>query len=140
MVLRKITYENSVRYIPKTEQTREQNILNQTKKRKIQLLENKIKIFHKTVRNSLECASTRTWKTQLNKDLLLLIKKHTDTLIEQTNTKPKEFLEFKMNEQMQTFSFSPPTSLIEEGKCFLGVSSFECTTSVFNITNGNNSF
>ena len=33
--------------------------------------------------------------------LLLLIKKHTDTLIEQTKTKPQETLEFKMNKQMQ---------------------------------------
>ena len=41
---------------------------------------------------------------------------------------------------MQTFLFNPPTNLVEEGKWLLGVSSFECTNSVFNITNGNNSF
>ena len=41
---------------------------------------------------------------------------------------------------MQTFSFSPPINLIEEGKWLLGVSSFECTNSIFNITNENNSF
>ena len=41
---------------------------------------------------------------------------------------------------MQTFSFNPPIKLIEEGKWLLGVSSFECTNSVFNITNENNSF
>ena len=29
--------------------------------------------------------------------MLLLFKKHTDTLIEQTKTKPQETLEFKMN-------------------------------------------
>ena len=29
--------------------------------------------------------------------------------------------------------------MVEEGKWFLGVSSFECTISVFNITNKNNS-
>ena len=45
-----------------------------------------------------------------------------------------------MNKQMQTFSFSPPISLSEEGKWLLAVSSFECTNSVFNITNENNSF
>ena len=73
-------------------------------------------------------------------ELSLLIKKHTDTLIEQTNTKPQEALEFKMNKQMQTFSFNPPINLVEEGKWLLAVSSFECTTSVFNITNENNSF
>ena len=41
---------------------------------------------------------------------------------------------------MQTFSFNPPINLIEEDKWLLAVSSFKCTNSVFNITNGNNSF
>ena len=76
----------------------------------------------------------------MNNELLLLIKKHTDTLIEQTKTKPQETLEFKMIKQMQTFSFSPPINLIEEDRWLLAVSSFECTNSVFNITNENNSF
>ena len=76
----------------------------------------------------------------MNNELLLLIKKHTDTLIEQTKTKPQETLEFKMNKQMQTFSFNPPINLIEEDKWLLAVSSFECTSSVFNITDENNSF
>ena len=76
----------------------------------------------------------------MNDELLLLIKKHTDTLIEQTRTKPQETLEFKMNKQRQTFSFNPPINLIEEGKWLLAVSSFECTNSVFNITDDNNSF
>ena len=72
--------------------------------------------------------------------MLLLIKKHTVTLIEHTKTKPQETLEFKMNKQMQTFSFNPPIKLVEEGKWLLGLSSLECTNSVFNITNKNNSF
>ena len=76
----------------------------------------------------------------MNNNLLLLIKKHTDALIENTKTKPQETLEFKMNKQMQTFSFNPPINLFEEGKWLLAVSSFECTNSVFNITNENNSF
>ena len=76
----------------------------------------------------------------MNNELLLLIKKHTDTLIEQTKTKPQETLEFKMNKQTQTFSFNPPINLVEEGKWLLAVSSLECTNSVFNITNENNSF
>ena len=76
----------------------------------------------------------------MNNELLLLIKKHTDTLIEQTKTKPQQTLEFKMNKQRQTFSFSPPINSIEGGKWFLAVSSFECTNSVFNITDENNSF
>ena len=76
----------------------------------------------------------------MNNELLLLIKKHTDTLIEQTKTKPQETLEFKMNKQMQTFSFNSSINLVEEGKWLLAVSSFECTNSVFNINNENNSF
>ena len=76
----------------------------------------------------------------MNNELLLLIKKHTDTLIEQTKTKPQETLEFKMNKQKQTFSFNIPLILLEEDKWLLGVSLFDCTNSVFNITNENNSF
>ena len=76
----------------------------------------------------------------MNDGLLLLIKKHTDTLIENTKTRPQETLEFKMNKQRQTFSFYPPINLLEEDKWLLAVSSFECTNSVFNITNENNSF
>ena len=41
---------------------------------------------------------------------------------------------------MQSFSFNPPINLVEEGKWLLGVTSLECTNSVFNITNENNSF
>ena len=59
-------------------------------------------------------------------------------MIEQTKTKPQETLEFKMNKQMQTFSFNPPIKLVED-KWILAVSSFECTNSVFSITNENNS-
>ena len=76
----------------------------------------------------------------MKNDLLLLIKKHTDTLIEQTKTKPQEKLEFELNKQMQTFSFNPPIILLEEDKRLLAVSSLEFTNSVFNITNKNNSF
>ena len=45
-----------------------------------------------------------------------------------------------MNEQTQTFSFNPPIILPEEGIWLIAVSLFECTNSVFNITNENNSF
>ena len=76
----------------------------------------------------------------MNNELLLLIKTHTDTLIEHTKTKPQDSLELKMNRQMQSFSFSPPINLLEEDKWLLAVSSFECTNSVFIITNENNSF
>ena len=73
----------------------------------------------------------------MNNELLLLIEKHTDMLIKQTKTKIQETLEFKVNKQMETFSFSPPISLVEEGKWLLGVTSFEKTNSLFQIVNDN---
>ena len=72
--------------------------------------------------------------------MLLLTKNHRDTLNEQTKTKPQETLEFKMNKQRQTFSFNPPINLVAEGKWLRAVNLFDCTNSVYNITNENNSF
>ena len=76
----------------------------------------------------------------MNSELILFIRKHTDTLIEQTKTKPQDTLEFKMAKQMQMFSFNPRINLSEGGKWLLAVSLFEATNSVFNITDENNSF
>ena len=76
----------------------------------------------------------------MNNELSLSFEKHTNTLIQQTKTEPLETFEFKMNQQMQTFSFKPPINSVEGCKWLLGVSSFECTISVFIITNKNNSF
>ena len=73
-------------------------------------------------------------------ELLLLIKKHTDTLIQQTRSRLQETLEFAMTKQMETFSFKPPINLVEEGKSLLAANSFEATNSVCNITDENNSF
>ena len=69
----------------------------------------------------------------MNNELLLLIKKRTDTLIEQTKTKQQETLEFKMNEQMQGFLFNSPINLSGE-EWMLAVTSFEATSSVFITT------
>ena len=71
--------------------------------------------------------------------MLLLNKKHTDTLNEQTKTKPQETLEFVMNKQTQSYSFNPPINLSEEGKWLLAVRSLEYINSVSNITDENNS-
>ena len=68
------------------------------------------------------------------------LKKDTDSLIEQTKTKPQASRGFKMKKQMQTFSFNPPIKSTEEGKWLLGMTLFECTITVLNITNTNNSF
>ena len=73
-------------------------------------------------------------------ELFLLKKENTDTLIEQTKTKPQETLEFKLNKQMQTFSFNLTNNLLEERKWLLADISVECTMSVFNIINENSSF
>ena len=73
-------------------------------------------------------------------ELLLLIEKYTDTLTESPRTRPQVSLEFKINRQMQTFSFNPPINLVEEGKWLLAVTSFETTDSVFNIIDENISF
>ena len=59
-----------------------------------------------------------------------LLEKHTETLIQQTKTRPQETLEFKMNKRMQTFSINPPINLVEEGKSLMAVSLFDCTNSV----------
>ena len=75
----------------------------------------------------------------MNNEMLLLNKKHTDTLNEQTKTKPQETLEFVMNKQTQSYSFNPPINLSEEGKWLLAVRSLEYINSVSNITDENNS-
>ena len=71
--------------------------------------------------------------------MLLLIKKHTDTLVQPTKTQPQQTLEFKMNKQMNFFSFDPPINLDDEGKWLLAVTSFVTTLSVLNTTDENNS-
>ena len=76
----------------------------------------------------------------MKNELFLSIKIHTDTLIEQTKTRLQKTLEYKLNKEMETFSLSTPKKLVEEGKWLLGVTSFETTNSVFNITNENISF
>ena len=76
----------------------------------------------------------------MKNEILLLIKKLTDTLIQETKTRPQGKHEFKTIRSKRTFSFNPPINLVEKGKWLLGVTSLECTNSVFNITNGNNSF
>ena len=73
-------------------------------------------------------------------ELLLLMKKNTDTLIERTKTKPQETLGFKLKKQLQTFSFNPPINLSEEGKWLLGATFHETTNSVFDTTDQSKSF
>ena len=76
----------------------------------------------------------------MNNELLLLIEKHFDTVIDQPKTKPQETFEFKMKQLIQTFSFNLQNSLSEEGKWLLAVAIFNATEYVFNIIDENNSF
>ena len=61
-------------------------------------------------------------------------------MIEQTKAKPQATLDFKMNNQLDNFSFSPPESLCEGGKRLLAITLLQATNSIFNITDENNSF
>ena len=72
--------------------------------------------------------------------MLLSNKKHTDTLVDKTKTKPQETFEFKINKQKDTFTFPFPIFISEEGNWFLTVSSFEATISPSVKTDENNSF
>ena len=72
--------------------------------------------------------------------MLLLVKGHIDTLIEQTKTRPQETLQFKQSRQKESFSSNPLINMVDEGKWLIAVKSFEATNFVFNLTDENNSF
>ena len=66
----------------------------------------------------------------MNDEVLLLVKKHTDTLIEETKKKPQKTIEIKLKQQMQTFSCKPPINLSDGENWLLAVTLFEATNSV----------
>ena len=72
--------------------------------------------------------------------MLLPITKHTDTLIEQTKTKPQETLEFQQNRQTEIFSLSPRINSVEGERILLALTSFEATNFVYKISDGSSSF
>ena len=47
-------------------------------------------------------------------ELLFVIGENADSLIEQTNTRPKETLDVKLTESMEAFSLGPPLELEKE--------------------------
>ena len=71
-------------------------------------------------------------------DLLLLITKNCETLVQQTHRKPEETLEFKMLKQRETFHFNPPIQT--KGEWMLGLIDPGVYNSIFNITKENNKF
>ena len=70
--------------------------------------------------------------------MLLWRKRHPDTLIDQTKNRPQETPDFRLNKQMETFSFNPPINLADDGKWLLAVMRFEASNSVFIVTDENN--
>ena len=71
-------------------------------------------------------------------DLLLSITKNCETLIEQTNRKAEETLEFEMIQSKQTFHFKPPIPI--EGSWMIGLTDLEVYNYIFNITEENKKF
>ena len=72
------------------------------------------------------------------KDLLLSITENCETLIQQTQTKSQETLEFKMVKPRETFHFKPPIQI--KGDWMIGLTDLEVYISIFNITEENNKF
>ena len=71
-------------------------------------------------------------------DLLLLITKNCETLIDQTHRKAEETSEFKMIKPRETIHFKPPIHI--NGNWMLGLTDLEVYNSVFNITEENDKF
>ena len=76
-------------------------------------------------------------KTQ-TEDLLLSITKNCETLIDQTQRKAEETLEFKMIKPRETFHFRPPIQI--KGDWVIGLTDLGVYNSIFNITEENNKF
>ena len=92
MALRKITVDNSVKYIPSANSSPSENshdhnprtILNPAKQKKLS----------QNNKKSLTTEWERDFEQLNNNEMLLLIKKHTDTLVERTKTRPQEPFDF----------------------------------------------
>ena len=138
MTLGKKTIDNSNRGISKNEQTKDRDSKPNTTLRRKQsknISQNKKKFLINISESGLRI-SKRIMKCYflLKRIQILLFSK------QKQKTRNVSMKKFRMYEQMQTFSFSPPVRLSEKGKWLLTVTSFEETNSVFDITNENNSF
>ena len=94
-------------------QGRVREIVNQPQKNKNvskNKLSQKIKKFNKNItREGVKMIKSTT-------NFQIWLKKHSDTLLEQTKTKPQETLDFILNKQMESFLFNNPINHSEEGK------------------------
>ena len=70
--------------------------------------------------------------------LLFSITKNCETLVQQTDRKAEETLEFTMIKPRETFHFKPPIHI--KGDWMLGLIDLEVYNSIFNITEENNKF
>ena len=71
-------------------------------------------------------------------DLLVSITKNCEMLIEQTQWKAEETLEFKLNKSKEIFPFNPPITI--KGSWMVGLTNLEVYNSIFNINATNNKF
>ena len=71
----------------------------------------------------------------MNKEFLLFSLKYLDFLHEQTQTKPQQSLELKLDKPMETFSFEIPVKL-NDRKWMLRLTSLELHISIFEMTEG----
>ena len=69
-------------------------------------------------------------------DLLLSMPKNCEKLIHQTQAKPQEILEIKLDKSRKIFNFNPPIEV--DGSWLVGLVSLEVKNSSFNITEENN--
>ena len=67
-------------------------------------------------------------KLKQSNEILLRFENNTDTLFEQTKTRSKENVEFKLTKSMDTFSFNAPWEL--EEKCLIAVTLLEFYISI----------
>ena len=65
-------------------------------------------------------------------DVLLSVTKNCETLIKQTDTKPRKMLEFKLTQSKETSSFEQPIPI--EGCWMIGLPGFEVYNSIFIVT------
>ena len=69
-----------------------------------------------------------------------MIREYTNTLIEQTRSRPQEVLEVKLNMQMDKFPVSLPLNFYEEGSWLSALKRFEVTNTIFKTTDVNKTF
>ena len=73
-------------------------------------------------------------------DLLLSLTVKCEMLIEQTDRKAEETMEFKITTPRETFSFKPSINLAFESNWMIGKISLQVYNSIFNTTETNNKF